>query len=231
MSIKKSKMAATLQRQNPGSAAKRTEAEKAEHRRCAKLAIDPASSGVATMRGFSKGAFGDGDPQAIYEATADKIQAVRDGSMRYPEGLLVSQATSLNLIFNELARRAALNMGEYIEAADRYMRLALKAQAQSRATIETLAALKNPPVVFARQANIAAGHQQINNHMPAPLASPAANSEDAQNKLLEAQHGEEERMDGRAKAAAATSDSPLDALAQLDGPADADRKGAFKPER
>ena len=43
------------------------------------------------------------------------------------------------------------------------MRLALKAQGQCRATLETLAAIKNPPVVFARQANIAHGPQQVNN--------------------------------------------------------------------
>jgi hypothetical protein len=58
--------------------------------------------------------------------------------------VLVAQAASLNSIFTELARRAGLNMGEYIGATESYMRLALKAQAQCRATIETLAAMKNP---------------------------------------------------------------------------------------
>jgi hypothetical protein len=43
------------------------------------------------------------------------------------------------------------------------MRLALKAQGQCRATLETLAVLKNPPTVFAKQANIAAGAQQVTN--------------------------------------------------------------------
>jgi hypothetical protein len=43
------------------------------------------------------------------------------------------------------------------------MRMALKAQAQCRATLETLATIKNPSVVFARQANIAQGPQQANN--------------------------------------------------------------------
>jgi hypothetical protein len=43
------------------------------------------------------------------------------------------------------------------------MRLALRAQNQCRATLETLAAIKNPPVVFAKQANIANGPQQVNN--------------------------------------------------------------------
>ena len=40
------------------------------------------------------------------------------------------------------------------------MRIALKAQSQCRATLETLAAVKNLPVVFARQANIAQGPQR-----------------------------------------------------------------------
>jgi hypothetical protein len=43
------------------------------------------------------------------------------------------------------------------------LRLALKAQTQCRATVETLATMKNP-VVFAKQANIAHGPQQINNN-------------------------------------------------------------------
>jgi hypothetical protein len=70
---------------------------------------------------------------------------------------------AVDAIFASLARRAQMNMGEYMNAVDRYMRLALKAQGQCRATLETLAAIKNPPVVFAKQANIAQGPQQVNN--------------------------------------------------------------------
>jgi hypothetical protein len=45
----------------------------------------------------------------------------------------------------------------YLEA---YLRLGLKAQSQSRATLETLSRIKNPqPVAFVRQANIAHGPQ------------------------------------------------------------------------
>jgi hypothetical protein len=39
-------------------------------------------------------------------------------------------------------------------------------------TLETLATIKNPPVVFARQANIAQGPQQVNNQMM-PAAEPS----------------------------------------------------------
>jgi hypothetical protein len=48
-------------------------------------------------------------------------------------------------------------------ACETYLRLALKAQSQCRATLETLAAIRNPqPVAFVRQANIAHGPQQLN---------------------------------------------------------------------
>lgn len=89
--------------------------------------------------------------------------AINCGDFAVSERMLNAQAVALNMMFAELARRAALNMGEYIGAAETYMRLALKAQSQCRTTIETLAAMKNPPIVFARQANIANGPQQVNN--------------------------------------------------------------------
>ena len=55
-------------------------------------------------------------------------------------------------------------MGTYLATTESYLRLALKAQAQSRATVEALAEMKNPhPVSFVKQANIAHGNQQVNN--------------------------------------------------------------------
>ena len=89
--------------------------------------------------------------------------------------MLVAQAVTLNAIFTELGRRAALNMGEYPDATDRYMRLGLRAQSKCRATLETLAEMKNPPVVLARQANTSNGPQQVNNG-PAPGAARTTES-------------------------------------------------------
>jgi hypothetical protein len=70
--------------------------------------------------------------------------------------------------------------------------MALKAQNQCRMTLETLAAIKNPPMVFAKQANInqGNGNQQVNNGMPAP-ASRTEKIINQQNELLEEQHGGE----------------------------------------
>lgn len=138
----------------------------------------------------------------VIVATVGEVQA---GDLRAGEALLTGQAVALNAIFTELARRSALNMGEHMGAAESYMRLALKAQNQCRATVETLAAMKNPPVVFARQANINnGGQQQVNNGTQAPGAgspapAPASKSATEPNKLLEAAHGE--RMDLGAPAA------------------------------
>ena len=97
-------------------------------------------------------------------------------------------------------------MGEYIGAMESYLRLALKAQAQCRATIETLADMKNPPVVIARQANISNGPQQVNNGQP----PRAANSETSPNELLEKADGQ--RLDAEATGAASTGDTKLVAV-------------------
>ena len=47
------------------------------------------------------------------------------------------------------------------------MRMALRAQSQCRAMLETLAAIKNPPIVYAPQANVTTGPQQVDNGVAA----------------------------------------------------------------
>lgn len=139
----------------------------------------------------------------VIKATVGEVQA---GDLRAGEALLTGQAVALNAIFSEMARRAAVNMGEHLGATETYMRLALKAQSQCRATVETLAAMKNPPVVFARQANINHGGQlQVNNGAQAqggasPALAPARESQPEHSKLLEASHGE--RLDFGTQSAA-----------------------------
>ncbi len=160
----------------------------------------------------------------------EQVAAVGGGNMAGPEGLLTAQAFTLNTIFAELSRRAAVNMGEYINAAERYMRLALKAQAQCRATVETLAAMKNPPVVFARQANIANGPQQVNNGVGA-AAPRAENQQSMPSKLLEANSGAGERLDGGAAGAAIGSDPPLETVGAGYGTEHGSGQGAFEPQR
>ncbi len=93
----------------------------------------------------------------------DRAKAVHKGDLKQAEAMLISQAVALESIFAEMARRANNNLGKNLDIAERYMRMSLKAQNQCRATLETLAELKSPTTVFAKQANIANGPQQVNN--------------------------------------------------------------------
>jgi hypothetical protein len=105
--------------------------------------------------------------------------------------------------------------GGYLDAAERYLRLALKAQSQCRANIETLAEIKNPkPLAFVLQANIASGPQQVNNAGPEPSASSRAReSENQPSKLLEQQRNE--RLDCGTARAAGGSHSSVEALGAI----------------
>lgn len=104
------------------------------------------------------------DVNACADELRRQVAEVQRGDLKRAEALLVAQAHTLDAMFSKLAMRSLANSrGGYLEAADRYMRLALKAQSQCRATAEALATIKNPPIVYARQANIANGPQQVNN--------------------------------------------------------------------
>ena len=105
------------------------------------------------------------------------------------------------------------------------MGLALKAQAQSRATISALVDLKHPrQAMFVKQANIAHGPQQVNNAAApkgfttqnAQACAQAKEIEPEQNKLLEANHGQpRKRMDARAAQAAERSYSKVETVESL----------------
>ncbi len=83
------------------------------------------------------------------------------GDLSVASRLLAAQAITLDSMFTELARRAASNMGEYINAAERYGRLALKAQSNCRATLETLAKLHQPREQTVRHVHVNEGGQAV----------------------------------------------------------------------
>lgn len=125
------------------------------------------------------------DAIAVLQSKAAQVQR---GDLSDVEATLTAQAVALDSIFNALAKRAALNMGQYMEACETYLRLALKAQAQCRATLETLAEVKYPKAAtFVRQQNVAY-QQQVNNGDSLTNTRPHARAEEKQiqqNELLE----------------------------------------------
>lgn len=125
----------------------------------------PAVQAAATIQALQGDAF---EVNALARELSEQIGKVNGGDLRRAEGMLIAQAHTLDKLFGYLTLRAHRNMGDYLQAAETYLRLALKAQSQCRATIETLAAIKNPPIVYARQANVTTGPQQINNGTGGP---------------------------------------------------------------
>ena len=92
----------------------------------------------------------------------ERVEKVQGGDMRSVEAMLYGQAMTLQTIFTSLARRAAANEG--LVQFQTNLTLALKAQAQCRATLEALAEIKAPrPFAYVKQANITSGPQQVNN--------------------------------------------------------------------
>ncbi len=146
---------------------------------------------------------------------ADELRAlvaeVHAGGMKRPEAMLVAQAHTLDALFSSLVLRSHANTGVHLDAADRYMRLALKAQAQAVRTIEALGELKNPrPVAFVKQANIVHGPQQVNNGI-APRTGETINQT---NELSEGRH--ELLPDTRASEVASRLDTALETVGAID---------------
>ena len=169
------------------------------------LLMSTAQNAIA-MDAWGKYA-GDADLTSLVEELQTKFDVMKAGDLTSVEGMLYGQAMALQTIFTNLARRSAMNAGEYINAADTYMRLALKAQSQCRSTLETLAEIKNPrPISFVKQANIANGPQQVNNGQ----ATGAGNFQTSENELLGHQHGN--YLDTGAQGTSSGADPHLEAV-------------------
>jgi hypothetical protein len=131
----------------------------------------------------------------------ERVTKVQAGDLSELEETLIAQTVTLNAIFNEMARLASSNMKTHLPATEIYMRMALKAQAQSRATMETLAEIKYPKsATFVKQQNNAY-QQQVNNGKDENVSSTHTrahahgNYQNPANELLiEATH---EKVDSR----------------------------------
>lgn len=122
------------------------------------------------------------DTPTLLATLRDQAAAVNGGDLSQAEAMLINQASALQALFVRMSEKAIVQT--HIPNLEGFMRMALRAQSQCRATLETLATIKNPPQVsFVKQANIAAGPQQINNGV-APQASRAWENENQQSKQL-----------------------------------------------
>ncbi|MFY7835213.1 MAG: hypothetical protein ACOVQ0_02875 [Novosphingobium sp.] len=108
--------------------------------------------------------FGDSHRPDLMQSSAvlaEEIERAAKGDLGLANRMFTSQAITLDTMFTELARRAAENMGSYPQATERYARLALKAQANCRATLEALAKLHQPREQTVKHVHVNEGGQAV----------------------------------------------------------------------
>ena len=145
----------------------------------------------------------------IHTALIEKFRpVVRENDMSSVEAMLLAQAHTCDLIFNDCALKA---MGsDTMPKLEAYMRMALKAQQQSASTLRVLGELKSPKqIAFIKQANVAHGPQQVNNGA-APPARAYEESSNQSNELLDHHHGE--RLDTGAAGQAGRGNQALETV-------------------
>jgi len=158
---------------------------------------------TAVKESFDIGLGDDFDFQANMKVLEKATKQIKLGDLSKIEEMYISQAMALEVMFASLARRAKAQ--DKLLQYETHMRLALKAQNQSRATLQALVQLKQPAnTQFIKQANIAQGHQQVNN-LSEKNISP-------QNKLLE---GEAYDLDSRPQTTAARINSNMEAVGEV----------------
>jgi hypothetical protein len=175
----------------------------------AEYILDPKTLGAVIIDGNNSNVSNQVDMEYAREVIGQGIEEVKKGDLSKLEEMLYSQAVALNMMFSNLSIRASLQTNVDIKAT--LTNLCFKAQNQSRNTIQTLINLKQPSQTsFIKQANIAHGHQQINNGV---AQSSPENLSNQTNELLEVQDGK--WLDRGKKAETEGVNSELEALGEV----------------
>lgn len=183
-----------------------TEGEKNAH-----MALMSSVNGAAVIHAYQGNVIGkDVDMTVLANQLADTFTEIENGDLLDLEAMLVSQAMALQTIFTSLAREAS-SQKDY-RGLECVLRLALKAQTQSRATISALVDLKFPrQATFVTQANIAHGPQQVNNGVA--VEQRHEEKQNSTNKLSGQTH--ELRQDTRASCTSISGNSTMAAVEKI----------------
>lgn len=189
--------------------------KKAKHNAKVGLSSDVNAAHIIDV--YAESYWGEQDKVALTIALGESIEKVQAGDLRKCEAMLMGQAMALQSIFVKLSRMS--NRQDNLRAIDSLLRLALKAQSQCRTTLETLANMKNPPIIYAKQANIAGGHQQVNNGVmtattEAPISPQEPKKTFSQNELLS--EATDETLDSSRTTEASRVDTTLETVATID---------------
>ena len=174
---------------------------------------------TAVRESFDIGLGDDFNFQSTMQVLEKTIQQIQSGDLSKIEEMYISQAVALEVMFTSLARRAKAQ--DKLLQYETHMRLALKAQNQSRATLQALVQLKQPSqTTFVKQANIAQGHQQVNNLAEKNITP--------QNELLKGSYAE---LDTGTTPTPTGIDTELETVGKINGCKDAGRQKKVRAER
>lgn len=138
--------------------------EKERDQRMADLALAPGLRHAAIASGFANGLM-NGTQElpmpARMKVLGEAMAKGREGDKALASEMLAAQAIVLDAMFTEMAHRAASNLGRYGDAVERYGKLALKAQANCRATLEALAKLHQPREQTVKHVHVNEGGRAI----------------------------------------------------------------------
>lgn len=180
----------------PAASSERTEtAQEAKGR----AALRPEVNSLLVIDAFKKDVMGeDADIRMMMDNLEGSINEIKVGDLSHLEAMLLSQATTLQTLFTSFALKASRQ--QHLPNHQIFMTMAFKAQAQSRATLQTLVDLKCPKQpTFVKQANIAHGAQQVNNGVEPPTHDSHAKSAGIEkNELLKDRNDQANGMDARA---------------------------------
>lgn len=133
-----------LELRNDGKEKNTSETDQSDDMLYAKSLVEPYLGNAKVVKGFQPFGSKEVSLHATIQCLRDNTEYASTGELDSLEAMLASQVVSLNTIFTEMARRAAIQFGSRVEVAEKYLRLALKAQTNCKATIETLVSIKNP---------------------------------------------------------------------------------------
>ena len=191
------------------------------------VAIESSRNAAAIINVFQK--FGD---KVNFTDVSNHIDTISDGvssgNLSVLEHMLVAQSLALQTLFTSLTRRASV--ADTLSQYQTYMGLGLRAQSQSRATIQAVVDLKFPrQVSFVKQANIANGPQQVNNGEEHMSLAHEKNAQITQTKVLESEY--EHGLDAGTSTTTIGKNSALEAVATVHRAAHDGGQGEGKPKR
>ena len=183
--------------------------EKSKSRRYAERSLDASTMSALLTDVFTKPTLPSADFKDVVDALSEVISVIQHGDMNHIEAMLIGQAQALQTMFVILSREAiGSSQMSHITA---YMSMALKAQNQSKSTIQVLIELKYPKqATFVKQANISSGHQQVNNAINTSESTRGKKIRKSPNELMEVK--ENEWMDKREKVAPSPINTPVETM-------------------